>query len=168
MTDWLVRFFIKDTSDRTAFGKLAGFVGIVCNVILFAGKLLAGIITGSIAILADAANNLSDASANVVSLIGFRLAAKPPDRKHPYGYARYEYVSGFAIAILMLIMGLTFAKESIVKMIKTNPSIIWNSFYKRLNEFIKLGYMIGVGGVVTYKNSRVLKEVVKEAKKEAK
>lgn len=117
MTDWLVRFFIKDTSDRTAFGKLAGFVGIVCNVILFAGKLLAGIITGSIAILADAANNLSDASANVVSLIGFRLAAKPPDRKHPYGYARYEYLAGLTVSVMILAIGISLGKESILKLI---------------------------------------------------
>lgn len=117
MTDWLVKRFIKDTGDRGAFGKLAGAVGIVCNLILFAGKLLAGVITGSIAVLADAVNNLSDASANIVSLIGFKLAAKPPDKKHPYGYARYEYLAGLTVSAMILAIGISLGKESVSKLI---------------------------------------------------
>ena len=96
MTQFLIRRFIRHPNDpqdpatRTAYGNLASGVGMACNLLLCLGKLLAGTLFGSIAIMADALNNLSDASANVVSLVGFRLAAKGPDEKHPYGHARYE------------------------------------------------------------------------------
>ena len=90
MTQFLIRCFIKrpddvkDAAVRTAYGNLASLVGMACNILLCIGKLLAGTLFGSIAIMADALNNLSDASSNVVSLIGFRLAAKAPDAEHPY------------------------------------------------------------------------------------
>ena len=99
LTELLVKLFIKNpdqTGDhkvRTAYGNLACFVCIFCNVLLFAGKFLVGTIFGSMAITADAMNNLSDASSNVVSLVGFRLGAKPADDEHPYGHARYEYIA---------------------------------------------------------------------------
>ena len=100
MTQLLLRLFIPDYQDvsksgvRSAVGKLAGIVGILCNIILFAGKLLAGMLSGSVAIIADAMNNLSDASSSIVTLVGFRLAEKPADEDHPYGHARYEYLAG--------------------------------------------------------------------------
>ena len=100
MTQFLIRRFIRHPNDpqdpatRTAYGNLASGVGMACNLLLCLGKLLAGTLFGSIAIMADALNNLSDASSNVVSLIGFRLAAKAPDAEHPYGHARYEYLAG--------------------------------------------------------------------------
>lgn len=100
MTQLLIRLFVrhpddtKDAAVRTAYGNLASLVGMACNLLLCLGKLAAGTLFGSIAIMADALNNLSDASSNVVSLVGFRLAAKGPDEKHPYGHARYEYLAG--------------------------------------------------------------------------
>ena len=103
MTQLLIRTFVKGYQDprdpavRTAYGQLAGIVGILCNVLLFAGKFTVGMVFGSIAVTADAVNNLSDASSNVVSLLGFKLGAKKPDEKHPYGYARYEYLAGLAV-----------------------------------------------------------------------
>ena len=93
MTQLLIRLFIKHPSDtkdpavRTAYGNLASLVGMACNILLCVGKLTVGTLFGSIAIMADALNNLSDASSNVVSLIGFRLASKAPDAEHPYGHA---------------------------------------------------------------------------------
>ena len=100
MIHFLAKHFIKDyqnTSDqavRRAYGILCGFVGIALNLLLFAGKLLAGILSGSIAVTADAVNNLSDAGSSVVTLLGFKLAAQAPDSDHPFGHGRMEYVSG--------------------------------------------------------------------------
>ncbi len=123
MTQFLIRSFIKDAQDvknptvRTAYGNLASVVGMVCNLLLCLGKLTAGTLFGSIAILADALNNLSDASSNVVSFIGFRLASKAPDEKHPYGHARYEYLAGLVVSVTILGIGFSLLKESVVKVI---------------------------------------------------
>lgn len=117
----LKRLFIKnykntqDSEVRASYGKVAGAFGIATNLILGIIKLIIGTISNSVSIMADAINNIADTASSVLTMIGFKLASKKPDKKHPYGYARYEYVAGFVIAILMLIMGLTFAKESIVK-----------------------------------------------------
>ena len=117
----LKRLFIKDyknTSDpnvRNAYGKVAGVFGIFTNLILGIIKFIIGIISNSVSIMADAINNIADTASSILTIIGFKLANKKPDKEHPYGYARYEYISGFVIALLMFIMGLTFAKESIVK-----------------------------------------------------
>lgn len=123
MTGLLLRLFVKnhenteDTAVRASVGKLAGAVGIVCNCILFLGKLLAGLWAGSVAIVADAVNNLSDASSSVVTLFGFRLAQQPADADHPYGHARYEYLSGLMVAVLILVIGVELIKSSVEKII---------------------------------------------------
>ena len=123
MTKLLLRLFIKDyqnTEDpavRGACGKLAGSVGIVCNLLLFAGKLLAGTLSGSVSITADAVNNLSDASSSLVTLLGFKMAERPADAEHPYGHARMEYLSGLLVAILILIIGVELGKSSIQKIL---------------------------------------------------
>ena len=127
MTQFLIRCFIKrpddvkDAAVRTAYGNLASLVGMACNILLCIGKLLAGTLFGSIAILADALNNLSDASSNVVSLIGFRLAAKAPDAEHPYGHARYEYLAGLVVSVTILAIGLSLLKESALKVLHPTP-----------------------------------------------
>lgn len=117
----LKKLFIKnykntdDPEVRNKYGKVAGIFGIFSNLVLGIIKLIIGIISNSVSIMADAVNNIADMLSSTLTIIGFKLASKKPDKEHPYGYARYEYVSGFVIAILMLIMGLTFAKESLVK-----------------------------------------------------
>ena len=127
MTKLLLRLFVKnyenseDMAVRAAVGKLAGATGIVCNMILFLGKLLAGILAGSVAIIADAVNNLSDASSSVVTLLGFRLAQQPADQDHPYGHARYEYLSGLMVAVLILVIGVELVKSSVGKIIHPEP-----------------------------------------------
>ena len=127
MTQFLIRCFIKrpddvkDAAVRTAYGNLASLVGMACNILLCIGKLLAGSLFGSIAIMADALNNLSDASSNVVSLIGFRLAAKAPDAEHPYGHARYEYLAGLVVSVTILAIGLSLLKESALKVLHPTP-----------------------------------------------
>ncbi len=123
MTKLLIRLFIRDSQHpekpavRTAYGRMAGLVGIACNLLLFAGKLTAGFLAGSIAIMADALNNLSDASSNIVSLVGFQLGAKKPDNEHPFGHARYEYLAGLTVSVMILAIGLSLLKESVVKVL---------------------------------------------------
>lgn len=127
MTQLLIRLFIRrpdnaqDPHTRAAYGNLAGIVGMVCNILLCLGKLTVGTLFGSIAITADAFNNLSDASSNIVSLVGFRLAAKAPDEKHPYGHARYEYLAGLAVSVTILGIGFSLLKESAVKVFRPTP-----------------------------------------------
>ena len=129
MTQLLIRLFVRHPDDtknaavRTAYGNLASLVGMACNILLCIGKLLAGTLFGSIAIMADALNNLSDASSNVVSLIGFRLAAKAPDAEHPYGHARYEYLAGLVVSVTILAIGLSLLKESALKVLHPTPVV---------------------------------------------
>ncbi len=121
MTKFLLRIFVpnhtqtEDTTVRTRVGKLSGIVGIVCNLLLAIGKLIVGILSGSVAITADAMNNLSDAASSVVTLVGFKLAEKPADSEHPYGHARFEYLSGLAVAALIVVIGFELAKTSVEK-----------------------------------------------------
>ncbi len=117
----LVRLFAggdpAEPKTRSKIGKLSGIVGMVCNVMLCVLKLLVGTMSGSVSITADAMNNLSDATSSVVTLVGFRLAEKPADEDHPYGHARYEYLSGLAVAALILLIGFELLKSSVEKII---------------------------------------------------
>ncbi len=123
MTGLLIKLFVKNSADiqnvkvRAAYGKLSGWVGILCNILLCAGKFLVGFISGSVSITADAANNLSDASSSIISLLGFKLSERSADDEHPYGHARYEYISGFIIAVLVIVIGFELLKSSIEKVI---------------------------------------------------
>ena len=127
MTKLLLRLFVKDhenTADpgvRAAIGKLSGAVGIGCNLLLAAGKLAVGILAGAVSVTADALNNLSDAASAIVTLLGFKLAEKPADSHHPYGHARFEYLSGLAVAALILVIGFELAKTSVQKIFAPAP-----------------------------------------------
>ncbi len=129
MTKFLLRFFVPhidqpgDQRVRAACGRLSGMVGIFCNLLLFAGKLVIGTLSGSVAITADAVNNLTDASGSVVTLIGFRVAGKPADEDHPYGHARAEYISGLMVALLILLMGIETLKGAVDKILHPAPVI---------------------------------------------
>ena len=164
MTALLLRLFVgKDIKDsdscsslkvRSKIGRLSGMVGLLSNICLFAIKLLIGTLSGSLSITADAMNNLSDASSSIVTLIGFKLAEKPADEDHPYGHARYEYLSGLAVAALILLIGYELGKASLEKIFHptavnfTFPLVLallfsigiklWMFFFNR-----KLGNMIG-------------------------
>lgn len=128
MTKLLIKAFVKNHQDtrepvvRAAYGKLSGWVGIICNLLLCAGKFIVGFISGSVSITADAANNLSDAASSIISLLGFKLAERSADDEHPYGHARYEYISGFIIAVIVLIIGFELLTGSIEKIV--NPSAV--------------------------------------------
>ena len=124
MTRLLLRLFVKnpDTPDgRARVGSLAGTVGIVCNLLLFLGKVTAGTLAGSVAIAADGWNNLSDAASSIVTVLGFRFSRKPADAQHPYGHARAEYLSGLAVAVLILFIGVELAKSSLSKIFDPEP-----------------------------------------------
>ena len=128
MISLLSKLFIKNRNEtnhpavRRAYGVLCGTVGIFLNLLLFAAKLLAGTLSGSIAMTADAFNNLSDAGSSVITLIGFRLAGQKPDPDHPFGHGRMEYLSGLAVAMIILLMGFELLKSSVGKI--TNPEPI--------------------------------------------
>lgn len=124
MTKLLLRLLVKeiDTPDgRAKAGAMAGAVGIVCNLLLFLGKVIAGTLAGSVAIAADGWNNLSDAAASIVTLLGFRFSRKPADAHHPYGHARAEYLSGLCVAVLILFIGVELAKSSVAKIFNPEP-----------------------------------------------
>ncbi len=114
--------FVKNIDDknpktRQAIGKAAGIIGILSNVILFIIKLIVGIACSSIAITADAINNISDAGSAVISLIGFKLSEKPADDEHPYGHARIEYLAGFIVSLIITVLGVQFFKDSIISIV---------------------------------------------------
>lgn len=127
MTEFLLRLFLKGKPDyntpqgRTAAGSAAGMIGLCCNALLALGKITAGLLSGSVAVLADGANNLSDAASSVITLLGFRLSGRPADKDHPFGHARYEYLSGLAVAVLILLVGMELAWTSLQKIISPAP-----------------------------------------------
>ncbi len=127
MISLLLRLFLPrgysfdEPKIRTRCGRLSGIVGILCNFLLFAGKLAIGILSGSVAITADGVNNLTDASGSVVTLLGFHFAGKPADKEHPYGHARAEYLSGLMVSLLILLMGFETLKSTVDKILHPSP-----------------------------------------------
>lgn len=123
----LAALFIKDganTADpavRRAYGMLCGVLGVVLNALLFGAKYLAGALTGSIAVMADAFNNLSDAGSSVITLIGFKISGKRNDSEHPFGHGRVEYIAGLIVAMIIILMGFNLARDSVEKMIAPEP-----------------------------------------------
>lgn len=126
----LIRCFIKkpddveDPSVRCAYGRLAGFAGLLANLLLFAIKLLAGLLSKSLAIMADAFNNLSDAGSSIVTLVGFKLSSAPPDKEHPFGHGRMEYLSALAVAALIMIAGFELAVQSVEKIVQPTETTV--------------------------------------------
>lgn len=129
MTEFLIRRFIprweevRDPAVRQRYGRLGSIVGILVNLLLSAGKLLTGFLSGSVAITADGVNNLSDAGSSLISLVSFRLAARPADEEHPFGHARMEYLSSMAVAVLILFLGVELAQSSLRKILAPEDSL---------------------------------------------
>ena len=121
LSDALCRRFIRDNANtddpkvRLAYGRLAGIVGIACNLLLCGFKMLAGILAGSLAMIADAFNNLSDAGSSIVTLVGFKLAGAPADDDHPFGHGRMEYLSATGVAVLIILAGFELAGSAVDK-----------------------------------------------------
>ena len=128
MTQFLIRCFIKNNTDtqdpavREKYGLLAGMVGIISNLFLCVSKVVIGIIVHSIAIIADGVNNLADAASSIITLVGFKMAAKPEDKEHPYGHARIEYVTGLLVSVIIIFIGFQLLKSSFEKVL--HPEIM--------------------------------------------
>ncbi len=147
MFNLLLRFFIKNPEDiknskvRSAYGLLCSLISILLNFILFLIKISIGIISKSISITADAFNNLSDSASSIINLIAFKFSIKPPDKKHPMGHGRYEYISSFIVSFIIILVGLSFIKSSISKVF-TKELTSFNTiliFILIISIFIKLG-----------------------------
>ncbi|MBE6959902.1 MAG: cation transporter [Ruminococcaceae bacterium] len=129
MTKLLLKLFIRnrnpqESGTRAAIGKLSGAVGIFCNLLLATAKLVVGILAGAVSVAADAMNNFSDAASSIVTLIGFKLAEKPADSEHPYGHARFEYLSGLAVAALIIVIGFELVKTSLDKILHPSAVVV--------------------------------------------
>ena len=145
MTKFLMKLFMKGLDpqkDRSAAGKRSGAVGIGCNIVLFLAKLLAGTLAGSVSITADAMNNLTDATSSIVTLLGFKLAEKPADADHPYGHARFEYLSGLAVAALIIVIGVELAKSSFDKIL--HPQAVAFSTLTVVILVLSMGVKLGL------------------------
>lgn len=152
----LSRIFIKEKEGaamREVWGTLCSIVGILCNLFLFAGKYAAGIVSGSIAVTADAFNNLSDAGSSFITLIGFLFAGKRPDTDHPFGHGRFEYIAGFVVSIAILMMGLELGKASIHKLFHPEPVDVG------LLTLVILLVSIGVKLYMAYYNAMIGKKI---------
>ncbi|WP_238858792.1 cation diffusion facilitator family transporter [Clostridium sp. YIM B02569] len=151
----IVNKFVKDNSNvkddtvRSSYGILGGIIGILANVMLFVIKLSVGIVVSSIAIMADAFNNLSDAASSLITILGFKLSNKPADREHPFGHGRIEYLSALIVAFMVMLVGFQFIKSSFEKIIKPEPitfemtsfilliiSIFFKIWLSKFNKFI--------------------------------
>ena len=135
---------------RVRIGKLSGAVGIICNCLLAAGKLIVGHMTSSMSITADGLNNLSDGASSIVTLLGFKLAEKPADRKHPYGHARIEYIAGLTVAVMILFIGLELGKSSVEKLIDPEPiefsfTAVWVLFASILVKLFMMLFNLKMG-----------------------
>jgi len=126
ITEWLLRHFIKDYKNtnkpavRNAVGRFAGWTGILINLLLVAAKIIIGLLSGSLAVVADGLNNLMDAAGSIITLAGFRISVKKADSEHPFGHGRYEYISGFVVAILVLAVGIELGENGIKRIL--NPA----------------------------------------------
>lgn len=127
MTEFLLRTFVKNyeevnnTDTRNEIGSLASWSGIILNILLVVAKVIAGIISGSVSVIADGLNNLTDAACSVITLIGFKISSKEADKEHPFGHGRLEYFSGVTVAVLILIVGFELGKTSINKILNPTP-----------------------------------------------
>lgn len=159
MISLLARILIKNPKDysneqvRTQYGVLTGGFGIFLNILLFAGKLVFGLLSASVAMVADAFNNLSDAASSLVQMLGFRLAAKAPDSDHPYGHGRLEYIAGLIISFLILLVGAELFKSSVNALIHPEP-VIWNIW-----SIIIMGLAILVKFYMFFYNNSIGKKI---------
>ena len=161
ISNFLVRSFIKNSEDvknpkvRKTYGTLGGIVGIIVNIILFLVKLFVGLFVGSIAVSADAFNNLSDAASSVITIVGFKMADKPADAEHPFGHGRIEYLSALLVAFLVMLVGLQFIKSSFERIMNPTEvkfemvpfillliSIGFKYWLSRFNKFIGLIFIL--------------------------
>lgn len=165
MNKFLCKIFIKDYDKvteakvRKNYGLLSGIIGIITNALLFFVKLTIGLLSGSISIIADSINNLSDMSSSIITIMGFKLASMPEDKEHPYGHARFEYISGIIVSILIIVAGLESAKASLHKIIHPEPiEFSWILF-----SILALSILVKIWQCLFYKYcARAIKSVTLE------
>lgn len=175
MSKKITSLFLKDADNateseiRTAYGKFSSVLGMFFNVVLFGMKLLAGLISGSVAIVADAINNLSDASSNVISFFGFKLASKPADAEHPYGHGRYEYLSAAIVAMLIMVIGSELLKSGIDKIITPTAVdfTLLSVIILLVSIIVKIGMSILNAKIGKKINSDVLKATAVDSRNDA-
>lgn len=146
MSEFLIRLFVRDYQDvkrfdvRKRYGMLGGVTGVICNVLLFAVKLAVGLVTSSVAVMADAFNNLSDVGSSVVTIAGFKLASKAPDKKHPFGYGRIEYIAGLIISLIIIMLGVEFIRTSVDRILHPEPVVYstWSLIVLVISVLVKL------------------------------
>ena len=171
ITEKLIAIFIKDSDKielervRNQYGYLAGLVGIILNVMLFLLKFLIGVASGSIAILADAFNNFSDMASSVVTIVGFKLAARPADKDHPFGHGRSEYISAMIVAFMVMFVGVQFIQSSFERLLNPTPvAFEWIPFLILLSSiFIKVWLSVFNRTLGTKINSTALKATATDA-----
>ena len=162
MVTLLEKLFVKKKTgaeERRAYGILCGALGITLNILLFAGKYLAGVISGSIAIMADAFNNLSDAGSSVITLLGFQFAGRQADEEHPFGHGRIEYLSGLAVSLAIIVMGVELLRSSVEKVL--HPEAVDTGFL----AMGILGVSVAVKLYMSYYNRRIGKKIDSAAMK---
>lgn len=171
MTQWLIKRFVKDAANtaaqpvRTAYGTLGSVVGILVNVLLAALKFLVGILTGSVAVTADAANNLSDAGGSIMSLVSVRMAQKPVDAEHPFGHGRIEYLGALGVGLLILLMGVELLKEGVGSILHPQPvAFTWTTF---ILLAVSVGFKFWLAGFYKKVGGAIHSETLKAAAKDS-
>jgi cation diffusion facilitator family transporter len=175
MVDLLGKKFIKDYKNyksqkvRTAYGKLASIVGIICNVLLFVAKIVVGSLSNSVSITADAINNLSDSASGIISLVSFKMAGKPADEEHPYGHGRIEYLAGLTVSVVIMVIGVELFKGAIKKIITPSPTqFSWVFvFVLILSILVKLLMMFFYGKTGRKINSKTLEAASIDSRNDA-
>ena len=171
LTNFLVKNFVKDSENiadnnvRNAYGSLAGIVGIIINFLLFLIKLSVGLLSGSVAIMADAFNNLSDAASSIMTIVGFKMASKPADAEHPFGHGRIEYLTAMVVSFMVMLVGFQFVKSSFNKII--NPETVVFEMVPFLLLFISIFFKVWLSSfnrkIGNKINSSVLKATATDA-----
>lgn len=152
---------IKDSKVRNAYGNLGGIVGIIINFILFLIKFFVGMFVGSIAISADAFNNLSDAGSSIITIIGFKMANKPADAEHPFGHGRIEYLSALIVAFLVMLVGVQFIKSSIERIF--NPTVVTFELIPFILLLISIGFKLWLSTFNKYIGNKINSSALKAA-----
>ena len=171
ISNLLVNIFVKNNEDvknpnvRNSYGTLGGVVGIVVNFILFLIKFFVGMLVGSIAISADAFNNLSDAASSVITIIGFKMASKPPDAEHPFGHGRIEYLSALVVAFLVMFVGVQFIKSSIERIL--NPTTVTFEFVPFILLLVSIGFKIWLSMFNKFVGNKINSSALKAAATDA-
>ena len=167
ISNFLVKTFVKNSDNiknpkvRNSYGTLGGIVGIIVNLILFLIKFFVGMLVGSIAISADAFNNLSDAASSIITIVGFKMANKPPDAEHPFGHGRIEYLSALIVAFMVMLVGVQFVKSSIERIF--NPTTITFEFIPFILLLLSIGFKVWLSSFNKFIGNKINSSALKAA-----